>query len=172
MSRINRLPFGLQDFLQSKTDGENPGNLNQDVVPTIDMLRWYDATAHKFHSTVENVVTEGEFDQVTVPVGEIWFVVAVGVNCRSALAGNGSDFSCAVKNVTGASNPNDLHILADFPRFESNSVAAVSQPFGLVLPEVVPVTGSESISWRANNTVSGAGTVLAIGTLRYIPVSI
>jgi len=38
---INRLPVGLLDFLGIRAGGRNPQNLTEQLLPTLDLLRWY-----------------------------------------------------------------------------------------------------------------------------------
>ena len=91
MSRINRVPFGLLDFLATKTQGDNPSQLLQEVRPTLDLTKFFIAERMENFSEVQvSAAAAGGFT-FTVPVGEIWFPVTASMTMIVADANGRAD---------------------------------------------------------------------------------
>ena len=86
MSRINRVPLGLQDLLGSQNLGQNPSDLSQVVAPTHDMFPHWAMERLVQHRTTGSEVTAAGAQagqNITIPEGEAWIMVFAS----SSLAG-------------------------------------------------------------------------------------
>ena len=73
MSRINRLPWGLQDLLGSNSQGDNPSELMQDVRPQFDMLPLWAVERITFANAFRaDAGAPGSSIQIVIPTGEMW----------------------------------------------------------------------------------------------------
>lgn len=73
MSRINRVPFGLQDLLGSQNLGVNPSDMAQQVAPTLDLFPFWSAERLTMYTdTAVEVTARGAYLAYTVPLGEAW----------------------------------------------------------------------------------------------------
>lgn len=103
-AKINRVPDGLQGILDSKTLGENPDDLLGDIRPTLDLrslflanagIRGDAATASVSAASLGMVVAP-----VTVPSGELWFVVSVSSDVVGGLTGGDNYATSPVVEIT------------------------------------------------------------------------
>lgn len=72
MSRINRVPFGLQHLLDSQNLGNNPSDLSEVVAGTIDVEKFLNSTLTRADNTSATVAAIGATIGHTVPGNEIW----------------------------------------------------------------------------------------------------
>lgn len=72
MSIINRLPWGLQGLLGSVNQGKNPGELLQEVRPTVDLTPFWGLEQLQFERDAKTLTTRGQVAVLTVPDGEAW----------------------------------------------------------------------------------------------------
>lgn len=113
---VGRLPLGLLDFFQMKTMGEYPQHLGDSIMPTMDVLRWFDPDAdtglYTGPAIVANAVTTtainltsanwisagGAFDfalgggDTRVPAAEVWIVLECAIRWDMNDAGQTADF--------------------------------------------------------------------------------
>lgn len=87
MSRINRLPVGLLEFLQNPTQGDNPSVLEGSVRPTLDLAEFY--KTYKLEVLTTQLTASGNVSmEIDVPDGEVWIVRGVHYTFQSATANN------------------------------------------------------------------------------------
>ncbi|MGI9457519.1 MAG: hypothetical protein ACR2NU_13225 [Aeoliella sp.] len=67
MSQINRPPLGLQELLGSQNFGDNPSQLAQSVVPTIDLFPFLATSTLKIEGTSGGQTGEGELMRQALP---------------------------------------------------------------------------------------------------------
>lgn len=94
MSRINRVPFGLQFLLDSQNFGKNPNDLSEITAGTIDLSKFWESLLTRHETTVTAINSIGQGGIIKVPEGELWqisdFAVeylhnfAAGAQTRSA----------------------------------------------------------------------------------------
>lgn len=72
MSRINRVPFGLQHLLDSQNLGNNPSDLSEVVAGTIDVEKFLNSTLTRVDNTSNVATGIGTTLGHTVPTNEIW----------------------------------------------------------------------------------------------------
>lgn len=81
MTAINRVPRGLQDFLGSRTLGQNPSDLLQSVRPQVDLSPFY-LSALDFETTLTasgSVAIQGTYAVQTVPPDELWLIELISL---------------------------------------------------------------------------------------------
>ena len=78
MSKINRLPYGFQDFLGNTAAGNNPDKLLTDVRPTVDMSPYWAFGQTQFEGQSKAVGAIGGGAFFTVPAGELWSPIHIG----------------------------------------------------------------------------------------------
>lgn len=87
---IQRYPRGLIDLLGMKSTGDTPHQLQQQIGGEIDMLDWYLNDRLEVLSTTIAVAPAAlgnfQFQNSTVPQGEMWAVYDVAVNCGGVVA--------------------------------------------------------------------------------------
>lgn len=78
MSRLSGFPQGLLGLIGSVTFGNNPKELSDAVVPTVDIADLFELSTQVVISDVLNPVPGTGFRQgtpaITVPTGEVWHV--------------------------------------------------------------------------------------------------
>lgn len=90
MSLINRLPFGFQSLLDSKTLGKNPGLLNQEVRPVLDMERFFKPPLLRRAQATGTWNAVGSSAQVSVPSNELWEIWSVEAGALNNFAAGAS----------------------------------------------------------------------------------
>ena len=102
MGRINRVPLGLLDLLQSKTDGVNPGDLSEVVVGTIDLGEFYfsERIAHEFFQYTSAAIDDN--NSITVPAGENWILWAIDVTYINGVLTDVQDVGVALERFPSA----------------------------------------------------------------------
>lgn len=77
MSRINQPPWGLQALLGSKNFGDNPSELAETVVPTVDVFKFLSADRIDYELVNGATNARGDSIEIAVPEGELWLVMAI-----------------------------------------------------------------------------------------------
>lgn len=77
MSRINRVPWGLQDILGSQSQGENPSELLQEVRPSFDMWPLWAQERIQYDRITGSITARGQNVNIAVPDGEYWMPIAM-----------------------------------------------------------------------------------------------
>lgn len=131
MSRINRLPLGLLDYLGSKTQGDNPSEFLQEVRPTLNLTPFLlaERLEHKFNRREESVTANSDF--FTVPSGQAWLLQGAFYRQNVAFNNNAADLEIFIRNPSAGAelsgnNPDREFILADYPANQLNTVDADS----------------------------------------------
>lgn len=87
MSRINRVPAGLQSLLDSQNFGDNPSELSQVTAPTLELDKFLTKTLVRGTSDAGLQSNIGDLRGVTVPEGELWELLNISarfVNTNAA----------------------------------------------------------------------------------------
>lgn len=170
MSVINRVPRGLQSFLGSQNQGDNPSELARSVVGVIDMRPFYEADALQAGiSNTVNRATDGTITLQVVPVGEVWFLKTVGVLFTTDMTDlqESMSFSCNLINFPGASQPTQQLPIAFLGRHQSR--AASNGSFAFNFPEPLVVPGGTTIAFNLFGTeFTGAHSVTSRTSVRYL----
>jgi len=100
---INRLPTGLLSFLGTKAMGVNPGSLAGELVPVMDLTKWYVTSTFENVATNANTITTGDSfpTGVVVPAGEVWYVDSFTVRVANAGASSASGVQAFVRIIAG-----------------------------------------------------------------------
>lgn len=86
MSKINRLPWGLQDILGSVSQGDNPSELLKDVRASFDMWPLWTPERLRFVRTGAVLDAEGEAVSTTIPDGEYWMPITFSMKMVASAA--------------------------------------------------------------------------------------
>lgn len=179
MSRINRVPLGLQDLLGSQNFGDNPSELGSVVAPTLDMTNFLRAERRWFaQASAFAIAVDGQVTAIQVPQGEIWYVnaFAMGVAGTGAPAGNwtmrGSVYARYVVN-SNATPATSIHPICDLGYYAPNASEIVSSGF-LVLDKQMahpmPFFGGEEILFYFDGGTYGGRSYTAITNVQYTKV--
>ena len=182
MSRINRVPFGLQDLLGSQNMGDNPSELSRVVAPTLPMMPFYYAQKREY--AVSNVVTVVDQDDsggcvIDVPEGEIWFCRAVGTRVRCDGGNSAYKYHTAVqlqnpRVFEGAAPPANVGF-ADMGWAETaagvgNTTVWTTQGVEL---DFEPIFGGESLEFNLTmSNFTATDDALLAGWVRFLRVKI
>jgi hypothetical protein len=83
MSRINRVPRGLQDLLGSHNLGVNPADMSEQVRPTIDMFpHWAGERLTTFRTTSADIAGTGTAQTYQIPNGEAWIPLFISTTIQ------------------------------------------------------------------------------------------
>ena len=77
MSKINRVPRGLQDILGNTAQGVNPAELRQEVMPSLDMLPLWLVEKTEWTRFVGSFAATFQQNTIQVPAGEMWIPFAI-----------------------------------------------------------------------------------------------
>lgn len=177
MSRINRVPFGLQDLLGSQNFGDNPSELAQVVAPSLDMLPFLSAERMSYEYASASVSGNAEIASMVVPEGELWYLVGCGcamkANSGEPTVAYGVRISAGVFNVPTSSSPAALHGLCGFTFDEEVPTALTTVQYdykGEQFPEPVPVFGGSTVRWFTAGSYGITAWAVKVH-LRYIKVT-
>lgn len=167
MGIINKLPWGLQDFLGSVSQGTNPANLLQDVRPSLEIFPFLSGNDLRVYDVAEQAVNSaGDIHTKAVNTGEIWLVLNVGAGVRSDTAGDTLEASVGLKRVKGHTNTNFEAGLHGFPAWTAiGGTLQFNQAVNF--PQMIPVTAGVGIVWKATNVVSVGDLLLQPSVLYY-----
>lgn len=126
MSKINRVPFGLQDLLQSKNFGVNPSELLQEVRPSFDMLPFWLIDKLEVTSDVATASAIGPQTSIIVPLTELWLILNSGVNILNNFAAGGRVRADILVRVATAAGTFATVPLAASPPDDSAPLSAAS----------------------------------------------
>jgi hypothetical protein len=101
--KIQRVPTGLIDFLNLRSQGETPDELSRIVRPVLDISELYQADKHEA-VTAPCALNDGTIDTLQVPNDQLWLLLAVGI-IRDAAATPAElryGFTWAVERIAGA----------------------------------------------------------------------
>lgn len=87
MSRINRIPYGLQDLVGNTAAGENPDVLENSVRPALNIEPYWDATQLRFIQVNRTVTGPTASAFILVPNGEAWIPLHIGASIDGFAAG-------------------------------------------------------------------------------------
>lgn len=148
MSQITRVPRGLQKYLGTQNQGQNPVELGQVVTPIVAMDQFYSIRNDRWQATAFSpTAIDTTFIVATVPDGEIWNLKRV--SWTLAFAGATTGDSCR-PGLTIQQSPN---VSLSGQTIPLNS-------FGTVVFNA----GSVRIAQEADTLVQGGSILLAVVT--------
>lgn len=117
--KINRVPLGLLDLLQSKTDGMNPGLLADSVAGVIDIEEFYlgQRLSHEFFTFATSAV--GVSGSLQVTDGETWVLWGISLNWVALGAGSIKSVHVQLEAFPDAPSSLSAVIIADYPEMTS-----------------------------------------------------
>lgn len=78
-SPISRRPAGLLDLLLTQQQGRNPSELRDSVQPVMEMTPFYQSERLKISAVNANAAAVGSTATHSVPSGEYWKILSLGV---------------------------------------------------------------------------------------------
>jgi hypothetical protein len=174
MSRINRVPFGLQDLLGSTNQGDNPSVLDEVATPVLELGAFLSAERRWFNRVNPvSKTSDGSIDSLIVPSGEQWFVQAIG--CIVTPVGTGTPqvhISAACNLINNSNNGTQLHALADLGYIEAANAGGSFCSLTYDFPNPVPFFGSEKITWYASEGNYTSVSYTCTPTIRYTKLKV
>ena len=144
-TQISRVPFGLQDLLGSTNQGDNPSQLSEIVAPTLDLSSYLEAERRSFTiSTAPAAFVNGLLTTITVPLGELWLVHAVGFAAvTQGLGPHFANVSVGINQVANSSSPTSNHAIANLGQIQGTGSGAGTFLMTYDFPKPLPVFGNE-----------------------------
>ena len=105
-SKINRVPWGLQDFLGNTNAGENPGVVPDNVQPGFDMWPLWGMERLSAFRATGTVTVRGDFVSLEIPAGELWMPYTVAWQVNGATAVGNHEARLGVFHYPFQDNPN------------------------------------------------------------------
>lgn len=168
MSRINRLAVGLQDFLGSKNFGDNPSELAQSVLPSLELFKFYATERVTHFRGTAAFSARGQSSTQLVPLGEIWLPLSVHYGIPGATNG-GFGFSLSFEMTD---YPSDQVIPAGNPYVFATSGAQTTGAVGdgiFFTHEWDNIIAVQSdTAFRLRSIAWGVGTETVEWNLRYV----
>lgn len=103
MGAINRLPNGLLSYVDTKTQGQNPAFLGEQVSPVLDMEPFYRSLARYEMQVSQNVAAgpNSYTNIVAVPNDEVWLLHAASVEFANTVGPNATNVWASCNLWTG-----------------------------------------------------------------------
>ncbi len=174
MSRVNRVPYGLQNLLGAQNFGDNPSELSGIIAPTLDLWQMlkFEQRAWHIDPGAVNRNTPGAISFKAVPEGEMWIVEAIGCSfAKNApwAVGDVVEVTASLNQAQGSNAPTVFHPLGSLGRFEATAaVATWWHYFSREMPQPLVLSPGEVIEWELSNTVMPASNVAYRGACRYV----
>jgi hypothetical protein len=156
MSRINRVPFGLQDLLGSQNFGDNPSELSGVVAPTLDMGMFLTAERTNYAYKAVAISNNGLVTSFVVPEGEVWYVTGFGFGMKPSSGTPSGPFGLHMGvymfNLPGSDTPGGVHPIGgvDFDFQTPAALTTESDAYkGYQLPIPMAVFGGSTIRFMA-----------------------
>lgn len=166
MSKINRIPKGLQDLFGNAAAGQNPADLLQQVRPTIDLTQLWSVEQTKYKQFVGQFGAVFQQQVIRVPEGELWIPISMSADVTTANVGESIQFVIGVADI---SNLFRIH-LAQSP-FRIATTAVETNAASFTWNQIQPLTGGEYVYAQCHQYVSALARNLNI-RLKYILLKI
>lgn len=119
MSRINRLPWGLQNLLGSTAQGDNPSNLEESVRPILDVTPHYELERLNSQSVSGANTAIGGSETITIPDGEVWEIVTISCSALNSFnAGGFIRMALKSRAINLDTDTNNNVVLAVGPQYD------------------------------------------------------
>lgn len=164
MGNIARKPRGLLDLLLTQSGGQNPSNLMESVRPTLDMLPFYLPERLDADTAAINQAVAG-FTGITVPEGEVWLLLWLGVDLTSiTVANHFIKYSWHLERIPGQ-GANGILLAEGFYQAPATAAGAT---VGLVQRLDYPVMASSGqiVAFRNDASTANAVGQLEIAYMR------
>lgn len=165
MSQINRPPIGLQQLLGSQNFGDNPDDLRQGVVPTIDLTPFYGSGVLRVATITGSRTSEGII--CTQPLfGTVMLIGASAWNTQSLFAAENCSLAITLTGLSeespGATAAEHLLIAQQPVSWPNTSEPAL----GYTFPSPLVFENGVSVNARWVN-YGGALTTVTLSVLYY-----
>lgn len=87
MSKINRVPKGLQDLFGNTAAGVNPAELLQEVRPSIDLTALWSMEQTKWRAQPGTIAAVFQQVNLRVPKGEMWIPLTMSADVTTTVVG-------------------------------------------------------------------------------------
>ena len=125
MSKITRVPRGIQEYLGTQNQGDNPNELLQSVQPVVDFTRFYDVEKKQFQNIAFSPTAIDTTFDFQIPDDEIWIVDQAGavIVFAGATAGDSADFAIGAWYLPNSNSGANIHAVANFGKYVWTSAA-------------------------------------------------
>lgn len=140
---INRIPTGLLDLLGIKSLGQNPIDLAPQVIPVLDLVRFYgiDGLSVQENQAAQSADAPGDLCSIAPSQGKMWLVASVGFRTVNPLL--------STHNVTGtiqlSQGTNSFPILSTVSSPAPFAGAGITHSFRLGTNELIVVPSGWSL---------------------------
>jgi hypothetical protein len=151
---------GLLSLLQLKQRGRNPDTLGDVVTPVIDLTEWYHVIDREYLTWSREFdggaggadfgipFTDGDTDQVVVPIDEVWFVWNLSVICGPSIGSQIQGMLATASRLQSVAWTSPVYHAVSAPiDITGGSITAVEQV----------IAGGDVRRWFKGGTVFGAG---------------
>jgi len=108
MTQITRVPTGLQDFLGTQAQGDNPSEFGQTIIPVLDMFPFYAQGVERWED-VGGLFSVDTGLNIDVPAGETWLLLSWSVEMDGGGAGGSFNMGVIMTQVPQAEQPTINH---------------------------------------------------------------
>lgn len=107
MSRINRIPKGIQNLFGNVAAGMNPNELLQDVRPSIDLTQFWSVEQIDHVGAVGSFGAVFQQNLITVPAGQLWIPISFSLDITTTVIG---ESVAASIGISDAANTSRVHL--------------------------------------------------------------
>lgn len=126
MSKINRVPRGIQDLLGNTAQGQNPAELLQSVRPTFDLLPWWSTERIDFTNFIGSFAAVFQQQTIRVPQGELWIPISMSGDSTTTVIGEEIVF---VLGISDNSNTLRVHLAQSVPGVSTTALETYAAAF-------------------------------------------
>lgn len=150
MSKINRIPTGLQDLVGNTSQGKNPDELSNTVVPTVDMQWAWEVEKIRYNRISTQFAASYQRHTMTVPDGVMWLPISIA---GEALANSGETIAFSI-GILAANGINEVALNMSPIRIAVAGNEVVTCGFTWSTP--TPLTAGEAVFTRCQIFNAGA----------------
>lgn len=159
MSQITRVPWGLQGFLGSKNQGDNPSELAQTVAPTLDLSKFFGIENDRWTDSGSAVFASPTTQSIEVDPNELWLLKRIGVRVglTSPTAGDALKVYFGVTQMPNVRTGTAEHPIADQVEFENTNGVSAPWLWAFNFPQPVVLWPGSFITADFVDFTLGAG---------------
>ena len=154
MPNLNTVPLGLNQLLQLQSKGDNPNELSNTVVGTIDYEKFIRNNLPQrtwgvnFTTQTATNFSWVTASYVTVPIGELWYLHSMSANVSTAPVGQVASYGVGLQEVVGGS---EIILKSEMSPQQTTSVMISYNP-----SELLPLPAGTVIAFWNNYTNQAA----------------
>jgi len=173
MSRINRVPKGLQDLLGSQNLGVNPSDLSAIVQTMHDMFpHWAADRLTTYRSPTATAAANTNVNSIVIPNGEAWIPIEASVDCEQTGVGDAISYSFGWtrEGLNNQSGGVSTALLYSVMYQNRRTAAVIGERSGIAMtfPMRVQFGGTVTFTTRCYDyVVAGAGSTLTTSLTYY-----